>query len=61
MTAPLSGIRVVEFGGGIASSYAGKLLADYGAEVVKVESGSGDPTRHLGPFPGGGPDAPADR
>ena len=49
----LTGIRVVELGEGIAVPYCGKLLADFGAEVVKIESpGSGDSTRQHGPFPG---------
>jgi len=42
----LSGIRVVELAEGIAGSYCGKLLADLGADVVKVEAPSGDPLRH---------------
>lgn len=46
------GIRVVEWGTLISAPYAGKLLADLGAEVVKVEPpGIGDPARHHGPFP----------
>ncbi|HEY7493766.1 MAG TPA: CoA transferase [Candidatus Tectomicrobia bacterium] len=49
----LSGVRVVELGEGIAVPYCGKLLADFGAEVVKIEApGSGDSTRQHGPFPG---------
>ena len=56
MTQPLAGIRVVEFGAGIACSYAGKLLADYGADVVKVEPPDGERNRHVGPFPPSGPD-----
>ena len=49
----LTGVRVVELGEGIAVPYCGKLLADFGAEVVKIESpGSGDSTRQHGPFPG---------
>jgi len=56
MTQPLAGIRVVEFAQGIAGSYTGKLFADYGADVVKVEPPEGDRTRRLGPFPASGPD-----
>jgi crotonobetainyl-CoA:carnitine CoA-transferase CaiB-like acyl-CoA transferase len=52
----LAGVRVVELGEGIAVPYCGKLLADFGAEVVKIERpGSGDSTRHHGPFPGDEP------
>ncbi len=49
----LTGLRVVECGSGIASAYAAKLLADLGADVVKVEPPDGDPVRRLGPYPGG--------
>ncbi len=42
----LSGINVVELSGGIAGSYCGKLFADLGADVVKVEPPSGDELRH---------------
>jgi len=46
---PLTGIRVIEVGHFIAAPFAARLLADYGAEVVKVElPGSGDPIRSLG-------------
>ena len=41
----LDGIRVVDLGWGIAGGYATKLLADAGAEVVKVELPEGDPLR----------------
>ncbi len=49
---PLAGIRVVEFTTGIAGPFAGRFLADAGAEVVKVEPPGGDPARGEGPFPG---------
>jgi len=52
----LEGLRVLEDGGGIAAAYAGKLLADLGAEVIKVEPpGAGDALRRRGPFPGDQP------
>ena len=47
---PLAGLRVVELAEGIAGPYAGKLLADYGADVIKVEPAGGDRSRRLGPF-----------
>lgn len=44
--APLAGIRVLELGSFIAAPTAGRLLADFGAEVIKVERpGSGDELR----------------
>lgn len=53
----LAGITVVEFGSNVAAPFCGKLLADYGATVVKVEPpGTGDPAREAGPFPDRGPD-----
>ena len=46
---PLAGIRVLELGNFIAGPFAGQLLGDYGAEVVKVESpDGGDPMRRWG-------------
>lgn len=51
----LEGLRIVECGVNGAASYAAKLLADLGAEVIKVEPPSGDPQRAYGPFPGGEP------
>ena len=46
--APLKGLRVIEFGQYIAVPAAGQLLADLGADVVKVESSDGDASRKLG-------------
>lgn len=48
----LDGVRVVDLSQGIAGPYCTKLLADLGAEVIKVEPPDGDYTRGLGPFPG---------
>ena len=56
MANALHGIRVIESGETSASAYAGKLLRDLGAEVIKVEPPSGDPLRSYGPFPGDLPD-----
>lgn len=52
---PLHGVRVVELATGVAGCYLGKLLADLGAEVVKVEPPGGDIVRRWGPFPGADP------
>jgi formyl-CoA transferase/CoA:oxalate CoA-transferase len=52
-TGPLSGIRVVEFGNLIAGPYCTMLLADLGAEVVKVEPPTGDLGRGFGPYVNG--------
>src|SRR6478609_1818406 len=48
--------RVVECGSGVSAAYATKLLADVGADVIKVEPPEGDVTRSRGPFPGDRPD-----
>jgi len=50
MTAPLAGIKVVELARVLAGPWAGQLLADLGAEVIKIERpGTGDDTRAWGP------------
>src|SRR5262250_691207 len=51
-TGALSHIRIVELGD-IPASYAARLLADLGADVIKVEPPGGDPNRLLPPFAGG--------
>ena len=48
--AALGGVRVAEFGTGPALAYCGKLFADFGADVVKVEPPGGDPDRRLAPL-----------
>ena len=46
---PLAGLKVVEFARILAGPWAGQILADLGADVVKVESPAGDDTRKWGP------------
>ena len=45
---PLAGIRVLEMGSTVAGPFCGRLLADFGAEVIKVEDAGGDPVRTMG-------------
>jgi len=50
---PLDGVRVVELGVWVAGPAAGGLLADWGAEVVKIEPPAGDPARGFARMLGG--------
>ena len=53
MTYALEGLKIVDFGIFFAGPYASKLLADLGAEAIKVEQVTGDPLRRSpGPFNG---------
>ncbi|MDD1965090.1 CoA transferase [Pseudomonas putida] len=46
MTGPLNGVRVIEIGTLIAAPFAARLMGEFGAEVIKIESmGQGDPLR----------------
>ena len=47
---PFKAIRIVECGQGISAAFGAKLLADLGADVIKVEPPDGDLTRGRGPF-----------
>ena len=56
MPGALDHLHILEVGSGVGAAYASKLLADLGAQVVKVEPpGRGDATRARGPFPGNVP------
>lgn len=45
---PLAGCRVLEMGSTVSGPFCGRLLADFGAEVIKVEPPTGDPVRQMG-------------
>jgi crotonobetainyl-CoA:carnitine CoA-transferase CaiB-like acyl-CoA transferase len=47
---PLAGLRVLEYAQYVAGPFAGMLLADLGADVIKVEPPAGDAWRHYEPF-----------
>ena len=48
---PLRGLRILDLGTRIGAPFAATLLADFGAEVIKVElPGTGDFMRSIGPF-----------
>lgn len=54
--AALEGLKVVEYAHFVSGPYCGKVLADMGAEVIKIEDpGIGDEARRRGPFPGDRP------
>lgn len=50
MNGPLEGVKVADLSRFVAGPYCGLLLADMGAEVVKVEKSTGEDTRHIPPF-----------
>ena len=54
MAGPLEGVNVVELGVWVAAPAAGGILADWGADVVKIEPPAGDPARMFGRMLGDG-------
>jgi crotonobetainyl-CoA:carnitine CoA-transferase CaiB-like acyl-CoA transferase len=57
MEQALAGVRVIDLTHHIAGPFCTKMLADFGAEVVKVEPPAGEVARRLGPFAGDAPHA----
>ncbi len=53
MPGALDGLRVVELGRQVSAPFCARLLADLGADVLKVEPPDGEPARRAGPFAGG--------
>lgn len=53
---PYDGVRVLELAEAISGPFAGRWLAALGADVIKVERVTGDPSRAFGPWPGDVPD-----
>ena len=51
---PLAGIRVIDFGRFIAGPYCGMLLADMGADVIRIDRRQGSEDRYTGPVAEGG-------
>src|SRR5215510_2095191 len=49
----LEGVKILELGNLVSAAYATKLMADLGADVIKVEEPAGDQSRRRGPFPKG--------
>ena len=52
MAGPLAGIKIVDLSQIVSGPMAATILADQGAQVIKVESPGGDPVRGLGPAKG---------
>src|SRR6266853_5068459 len=49
VSGPLAGIRVIDVTIAVLGPVATQILGDMGAEIIKVETPDGDPTRYLGP------------
>jgi crotonobetainyl-CoA:carnitine CoA-transferase CaiB-like acyl-CoA transferase len=56
---PLTGLKVIDVSNYIAGPWCTRLLAGFGADVIKVERPAGDPIRHWGPFRDDVPDPEA--
>jgi crotonobetainyl-CoA:carnitine CoA-transferase CaiB-like acyl-CoA transferase len=56
--APLKEVSVIELGHWMAAPAAGGVLADWGADVIKIEPHGGEPMRHIWGAAGANPDAP---
>ena len=52
---PLSGVKVLEYSSFVAGPFCAKMLADLGAEVIKIEKPDGDEARRRGPYKDGQP------
>ena len=52
---PMHGVKVLDLSQDIAGSFCGRLLADYGADVLKLEPPEGSALRRMGPFFGDDP------
>ena len=48
MAGPMEGVKVVELGVWVAGPATGGILADWGADVIKIEPPTGDPARRFG-------------
>ena len=50
-TGPLAGVKILDLSTVVLGPYATQLMGDMGADVIKVENGTGDILRHAGPAP----------
>lgn len=53
---PSTDLLAIDLTEWVAGPDCTKLLADFGARVIKIELSGGDPARKMGPFPGDRPD-----